>query len=420
MLDRLIEGGEGGIRIRPLGGTRPGEIAIGRFLRNRRVTPMEMVSRAAARTADLARGRSVVVIQDTTSLRDDGDRNSLQLHPSIVIDADDGALLGLAHATFLHRSGGKRAVHQKRAFEDKESRRWLDATVAAGDVLRDTAADITVVADREADIYEEFALRPADVDLIIRVAQDRKLDAATNLFACLDGVAELGRETITLPAGPGRPARDAVLVLKARSVAVPRPPRRGGAKGKELPDKVVLTFVEAREVAPPPGCKAAHWRILTTHPVTNLAEARRVTGLYRQRWTIEQLFRTMKTKGFDIEAVRMADTDAFENLAVATMIAAIKVLQMVRDRDGTANRPITDVTEIEDQSAIEAISGSLEGKTARQMNPHPKGSLAYVAWVCGRLGGWTGYYGKPGPVVMAQGLIRLQTLIKGWNLARLV
>ena len=43
-------------------------------------------------------------------------------------------------------------------------------------------------------------------------------------------------------------------------------------------------------------------------------------------------------------------------------------------------------------------------KTARQKNPHPKGSLVYAAWVCARLGGWTGYYGKPGPIVMLRGL----------------
>ncbi|MGL4962523.1 MAG: hypothetical protein ACRC67_14925, partial [Inquilinus sp.] len=45
---------------------------------------------------------------------------------------------------------------------------------------------------------------------------------------------------------------------------------------------------------------------------------------------------------------------------------------------------------------LEACCAQLEGKTQRQKNPHPKGSLAYAAWVCARLGGWTGYYGKPG------------------------
>ena len=60
----------------------------------------------------------------------------------------------------------------------------------------------------------------------------------------------------------------------------------------------------------------------------------------------------------------------------------------------------------------------LEGKTARQKNPHAKGSLAYAAWVCARLGGWTGYYGKPGPIVILQGLLRFKTIRHGWELGR--
>lgn len=140
-----------------------------------------------------------------------------------------------------------------------------------------------------------------------------------------------------------------------------------------------------------------HWRLLTTHTVVTLADACRITGFYRQRWTIEQVFRVMKTKGFDIEAVRVAEDGPFENLTTATLIAAIQVLQMVRERDGVAGRPLQDALDPEDQPALEAICQSLEGKTEKQKNPHPKGSSAYANWVCARLGKWTGYYGKPGP-----------------------
>ncbi len=35
---------------------------------------------------------------------------------------------------------------------------------------------------------------------------------------------------------------------------------------------------------------------------------------------------------------------------------------------------------------------------------HVIASLAFAAWVIARLGGWTGYYGKPGPQVMRRGL----------------
>ncbi len=57
---------------------------------------------------------------------------------------------------------------------------------------------------------------------------------------------------------------------------------------------------------------------------------------------------------------------------------------------------------------LAACCAKLEGNTARQKNPHPTGSLAYAAWVCARLGGWTGYYGKPGPIVMLNGWQQFQ------------
>lgn len=416
LLERLIEGGQNGIRIRPLGGDRAGEVGIGRFLRNPRVTKEEIVSVACARTAGLVRGRHVLAIQDTTSLRDDGDKRSLQLHPMIAIDAMDAAVLGLAHAEFLYRSGGKKAERKTRRFEQKESFRWLNATRSASVLAEGGASRVTVVADREGDIYEEFALRPHNVDLLIRAAQDRALTDGTRLFACTASLSELGRETIALPAGPGRPARNAVLALRARLVTIERPDRKARGAAAKLPPRISLTFVEAREIDPPPGATPAYWRLLTTHTVATLADAKQITRFYRARWTIEQLFRTMKTKGFDIEAVRIAEAGPFEKLTAATLIAAIQVLQLVHERDGVAGRSLEDVFDPEDQPAIEAVCATLEGKTQKQKNPHPRGSLAYATWVCARLGGWTGYYGKPGPVVILQGYIQFKAIHHGWSL----
>jgi len=421
LLGRLLEVGQGGIRVRPLGGTRAGEIRLGRFLRNRRVTTVEMIATAMARTAGLVQNRHVLVIQDTTSLRDDGEKHSLQLHAAIAVDALDGALLGLTSAAFLRRHGGKKQVHRnKRPFAEKESRRWLDATREAAKLAAAGAACVTVVADREGDIYEEFALRPAETELVIRVHHDRVLENGRRLCSCTDGLPELGRETISLPAAPGRPARDAVLALRACPVTLSRPKRNHPAEAAKLPPTVTLFLVEAREIDPPAGGIPAHWRRLTTHAVATLADARQITRFYRERWTIEQLFRVMKTKGFDIEGVRMADETPFENLSAATLIAAIQVLQMVRERDGTAGRPLEDVFDPADQPALEAVCATLEGKTVPQQNPHPKGSLAYASWVCARLGGWTGYYRPPGPVVILQGFIRFKAIHHGWTLGRLV
>ena len=106
-----------------------------------------------------------------------------------------------------------------------------------------------------------------------------------------------------------------------------------------------------------------------------------------------------------------------------TLEAGISCLQMVQDRDPRlregrlgAGRPLRDVFEDEDRPALEAVSATLEGNTEKQKNPHTKGSLAFAAWVCARLGGWTGYYGKPGPVVMLHGLYQFRAIQRGYQL----
>ena len=128
------------------------------------------------------------------------------------------------------------------------------------------------------------------------------------------------------------------------------------------------------------------------------------------------MFRTMKTKGFDVEALRQEEDGPLEKLVTAILIAAVKVMQLVAERDGQASRPLADVFDADDQPALERVCKSLEGKTARQKNPHPKRSLAYAAWVFARLGGWTGYYGKPGPVVILRGLTQFHAIKHGWSL----
>jgi hypothetical protein len=151
--------------------------------------------------------------------------------------------------------------------------------------------------------------------------------------------------------------------------------------------------------------------------VDSVADAIAIGERYARRWKIEEVFRTMKRKGFDIEALRIKDEAPRNRLILACLVAACIVLQMTADRDGQALRPITDACDPEDRPFLEAVSRTLEGRTARQKNPHPPGSLAFAAWVCARLGGWTGYYGKPGPIVILNGWIRFQTLKTGAHIA---
>lgn len=416
MHERLVEVGQRGLTVRSLGGSRAGEMRITRFLRNPKVSVEEIFATAAEGTAGRVEGLHVLAIQDTTSLRDDGAGQGLVAHPTIALEAESGALLGLAHGEILSRKGGQRASRKARPITDKQSQRWLDGAAAGQRLIEAGAARVTVVADREGDIYEMFALKPADVELLIRAGQNRALaDEAGLLFAALAERPEAGRFTLALPAAPGRKARRLTLALRFCPVALKQPASRPAAAG--LPEAAPAFLVEAREIDPPEGVTPAHWRLLTSHRIERLDQARWIAGLYRKRWVIEQLFRTIKSKGFDIERVTMAEAP-FEILAASALVAGVSCLQLVQDRDGLAKRPLQDVFQPEERPVLEALSARLEGRTEKQKNPHAKGSLAFAAWVCARLGGWTGYYGKPGPVVMLRGLYQFRAMQQGWSLAQ--
>lgn len=390
-----------------MGGNRAGEVRITRFLRNRSVTTEAMVAAAAERTSARCAGRHVLAIQDTTVIRSEGG-GGLYLHPVLAVDADNGAILGLTHACFLKRTGGKKASRRTKAVKDKESQRWLDGAARSMEVCGG-AARVTVVADRESDIYGAFADCPAGCDLLVRAAHDRALEDGGHLFETLDGLPVAGRAELDLPAKVGRKARTAQMAVRFMTAALARP-RNGAVAG--LPKNVTMTVVDVRELDVPAGETPVHWRLLTTHAVADTAEALAIADLYRRRWNIEQLFRTMKTRGFDIEGALVEEEAPLTRLAMATLVAAVTVQQLVHARDGVQGqnpaRPMTDAFEAEDQPLLEAFTAKLEGKTQRQKNPHPKASLAYGSWVCARLGGWTGYYGKPGPIVMLNGWLHFQ------------
>lgn len=392
--------------IRALGGSRSGEIRVTRFLRNGNVTPDEMVAEASSRTALRCEGRHVLAIQDTTVVRSLGG-GGLYLHAMIALDARDGSLLGPVHGQFMSRDKGKRGTQRQRRIEEKESYRWLEGGSCAAEVCAG-AATVTVIADRESDIYEVFTRRPAGIELLIRACKDRSL-GKTSLFAHIDGLPVRGDMELELPAKPGRKAYTARLEVRFGKVDLHRP--RNGLY-PDTPATTPVFLVDIREIDPPKGQIPVHWRLFTTHTVETAAQACAIADLYRRRWSIEQLFRTMKAKGFDIEAVRIEDETPLKNLVMATFIAAVVVQQLVHARDGEGEqaslRPLTDAFEPEDLPLLQAFCAKLEGKTQRQKNPHPPGSLAYAAWVCARLGGWNCYYGKPGPITMLNGWRQFQ------------
>lgn len=299
VFEAIVESGS--LVVRQFGGDRAGEVGAHRFFEAPDVSFETIGDRFAARTRHAAQGRRIVVAQDTTEINFSGrDRGRKGLgpagngkalgffvHPLIAVDIDTEALLGLCWSKIWTRSDTGLRHRRARDFADKESYRWLQATSAAG-VLLDAAAAVVMVADREGDIYPHFARRPDRVDVIIRAAQDRNLAAGGHLFAALEALPALGGQRVDIrPRRIGRKGRTARVVLKAGQVRIRRPQH---GCWRDDPDYLELNVVEAREIDAPEGAAPLLWRLVTTLPVTTLAEACEVVRLYRLRWRIEEVF----------------------------------------------------------------------------------------------------------------------------------
>ena len=294
-------------------------------------------------------------------------------------------------------SGRRRIDHAKRLLADKESERWLSTAEAAKSILAD-AASVTVVADRESDIYAEWARLPGPrFHLLTRAMHDRALAEGGRLStASLEPAGEAG---IELARRAGRPARRARLAARFGRVTLKRP---GNTREAGLPKTVVVSLVEVVEPDPPPGAAPILWRLLTTHEVTDAAMAWRVVGWYRARWTIEQLFRTLKQQGLRLEDSQLETAEGLLKLTAIAARAACVTLQLVQARDGRSGQGSDIAFTPAEIQTLEALRPRLEGATVAQKNPHPPRSLAWAAWIIAKLGGWDGYKSSkpPGPITL--------------------
>jgi Transposase DDE domain len=400
-----------------------------RFLANDKVSVAGLIESWAGQTGPASAGRHVLAIQDTSEINfrtrpgherglgeigKGGGRGAL-LHAMLAADAETGGCLGLVAGSIYTRQGRVETPHGQRALADKESRRWLDTAGSAKAVLAQ-AARVTVVADRESDIYAEWATLPAgNFHLLTRVMHDRAVMGGGTLASRAETFTFCATRTIELQATAKRLARTATLGLRFGTVEICRPPRPG-IDG--LPEAVSLTLVEVIEHAPPAGVEPVHWRLLTTHAVADEAAAWQIVDWYRQRWIIEQFFRVLKTQGFRIEDSQLDSADLLLKLIAIAAKAAAITLQLLQARDGRANLPATAAFDSSLIPALAAINARYQAKTVRQKNPYPQASMAWAAWIIARLGGWDGYRSSrpPGPITFKNGLDQFHAIAIGWAL----
>jgi hypothetical protein len=224
-----------------------------------------------------------------------------------------------------------------------------------------------------------------------------------------------GTRKIDLPARqPDRAKRTAAVEIRFGEVEIRRP---RDERDRTLAATVRLRLVEVRESEPPEGVEPLHWRLLTTHEVADAVAAWQIVAWYQARWTIEQLFRVMKSQGLQLEDSQLASADRLVKLAAVATKAACIDLMLVQERDGKHELPASTVFAEPEIETLEALSPTLEGKTERQRNPHPVRSLARASWVIARLGGWNCYYKPPGPITFRRGMEQFYAIHRGRLLA---
>ena len=175
-----------------------------------------------------------------------------------------------------------------------------------------------------------------------------------------------------------------------------------------------LMFVSQEVQAP------VFWRLMTTHTVNNFEDAKKIAGWYCCRWNIEQVFRTMKKRGFKIEDSEIEEPASLLKLFVLSIAAAVNVLCLVKARDGATNRYATDIFCEEELKFLVIVLSTVNGSTQKQQNPYKYQTLSWASWIIARLGGWNGYTCErpAGPITMYEGLEQFKTLFKGWKMAQ--
>lgn len=282
--------------LRKLGGTRAGEVRLGRWLGNRKVMAQEIISHACERTGGLVQGRHVLAIHDTSELNyqahagrvsglgtvGNGKDVGMFIHPLLSVDADDGSCLGLAHLHHWCRTGKASPKYRKLPIQEKESYRWLEVAQAGKQSLSE-AAMVTFVADRESDIYEEWARIPDErTHLLTRACCDRNLANGGKLYEWLDAQPIQQTYAFELASRPGkRSARTAQMSVRFGRVSIKRP---ASCSDKSAPEEVELSAIEVKELADsvPANEEPIHWRLLTTHEVTSVEQALRCVEWLRE------------------------------------------------------------------------------------------------------------------------------------------
>ena len=332
----------------------------------------------------------------------------LLLH-SVLAVCEEGVPLGLLHQKTWTRDpaeAGSRERRKARPIEEKESFRWVESLRAVQGAVP-AGTRVIHVADREADIYEVFAEpRPANVELLIRAAQNRRVSGPLGkLWATVEAAPVAERFTLCVTDAKTQTTRDAAIELRFCRVEL-QPPTHG----QHAPDLAPVTVIAilAREVGAPEGVRAVEWLLLTTLPVAAPEDARWVVSRYGLRWLIERYHYVLKS-ACKIEESQLREVKRLERLLALYSFVAWRLLWLTYAARQDDDQPCTVAfTDLEWRAAYAA-------RHRNQPLPTTPPSLREVIVWIACLGGYLHRRSDPPPgvKVLWRGLMRLHDIILG-------
>lgn len=410
-----------------------------RFLNNDRVSEDQLITELTRRCSSNVSGRDVLVIQDSSSIGLSQHRNRIQAdsgaglvgnkiglgflsHTSLVLDADRETILGISDLQLWHRTEDKAnnttRLYKRQPIEEKESFKWIKASNCIRTDLQN-AKSITIIQDREGDIYEQFCLIDDEkTNLIIRSRDNRCLENGNRLYQALSSSEKLGSYTIEVYGDLRKEKISRIAHVEVRAVPVNiKNPKVG--RSSNLPESLCLYAVEVIETTPgikQPLC----WRLLTTIKTESFEDAIAIIKRYKQRWYIEQLFRLLKKQGYQIEESQLTTGWAIRKLFVLIVGSAVRIMQLYLSYNREECQSTTEVFSIEEIECLETIEKKHIKTSAKTNNPYLKEKLSWACWIIARLGGWKGNQKQrpPGPILIKEGLEKFEMIFQGWKLAK--
>lgn len=401
-----------------------------------------LIQEAADRVGLLAANRHVLCLQDTTEvnltchggrIRDKSCLGRLdspdyalgfKMHPAFILDAQQLTPLGFSDVKLWHRPADMPDRHARQygrhPIAEKESYKWIEVAQRSKEVLK-KARTVTVIQDREADIYEVFNEVPDErTHLIVRSSFDRRTMGDKSLSGALANQPCMGHHVISLQTDARKNRVKGTVTLEIRYCrAEIRRPSSCNTTGS--PESIPLYVVEAKQAGGSTAKKGVYWRLLTTHPVNSIKDAEQILEWYSCRWYIEQVFRLLKHKGFRIEQTELESGGAIRKLSVIMLTAILKIIQMrLSYDDENEGQPIEEVYGEQEIECLRLANKKLQGKTHHLQNRYNDKRTKWATWVIARLGGWSGYgsQGPPGLITLKNGMERFCYMLEGFLLAK--